>query len=223
VTLRSAVSITSGQVTLGDIFEGAGAAARVPVAQAGGATVVLDAGRVQSLARQNGLEWANAAGVRRIIARAEAAPASAGATRANAQVLAYARPINAGEIIAPEDLVWAKAVGAPADAPADADSVIGKAAKRPLRMGAPVALRDISAPAVIKKDEVIAVAFEDGGVRLVLQAKAMQSAAEGETFNALNTASKKVIQAIATGPGEAVVGPAAADLRQARLSTSQLR
>jgi len=225
VTLRPDPSISSGQVTLGDLFDGAGGSARVAVAQATGDTVVLDAGRVQMLARQHGLEWDNAQGLRRIIARAGGSTSAATATaaRGNTQVLAYARPLNPGELIGPEDLVWAKAVGAPADAPSDPEAIIGKAAKRPLREGAPAAMRDVSAPAVIKKDEVIAVAFEADGVRLVLQAKAMQAAALGDTFNALNPSSKKTIQAIATGPGEAVVGPAAADLRQAQLTTSALR
>ncbi|HEX8232557.1 MAG TPA: flagellar basal body P-ring formation chaperone FlgA [Caulobacteraceae bacterium] len=224
VSLRPDVSITSGQVTLGDLFDGAGGASRVAVAQVTGPSVVLDAGRVQSLARQHGLQWDNAQGVRRIIARAGAPISSAASpTRGNTQVLAYARPINAGELIGPEDLVWTKAVGGPADAPSDPEAIIGKAAKRPLREGSPAAMRDVSAPALIKKDEVIAVAYEADGIRLVLQAKAMQAAALGDSFNAMNPASKKIVQAVATGPGEAVVGPAAAGLRQAQFSTSALR
>ena len=210
VELRDGVAVQNGRLTLGDLFDGAGAASRVVVATAQpGSNVVLDAGRLQVVARANGLQWANAQGLRRVIARADGAGAASGAQAGNRTVLMYARSIAAGEIVQPEDLVWGKAVGAPADAPRDADAVIGKAAKRPLREGAAVAGRDVAAPQIIKKDEVVTVAFESGGIRLTLQAKAMSGAALGETFNVVNPASRKVVQALAIGPGEAVVGPAA--------------
>ncbi len=208
VELRDQVAISGGRLTLGDLFDGAGAASKVVVATAApGSNVVLDAARLLVVARANGLQWSNAQGLRRVIARADAAGGTAAA--GNRTVLMYARSIAAGEIVQPEDLVWGKAVGAPADAPRDADAVIGKAAKRPLREGAAVAQRDIAAPQIIKKDEVVSVAFEADGIKLTLRAKAMTGAALGETFNVVNPTSRKVVQALAIGPGEAVVGPAA--------------
>ncbi|MGZ8363894.1 MAG: flagellar basal body P-ring formation chaperone FlgA [Caulobacteraceae bacterium] len=223
VSLRADVALSNGRVTLGDIFDGAGAASRVVVATGTGASVVLDAGRVQSLASANGLTWANEQGVRRIIARAGASPsvsrASASPAGVNRSILAYARNIATGEIVQPEDLVWAKAAAAPADAPRDAGAVIGKAAKRPLREGAASSMRDVSAPAVIKKDEIISVAFAVDGIRLVLQAKAMSAAAQGETFTAMNPGSKKIIQVVATGPSEAVVGPEAQAARSTQFAS----
>ena len=70
-------------------------------------------------------------------------------------------------------------------------------------------MRDVSAPQVIKSGDVIAVAFESGGIRLVLQARAMGAAAAGEPLNVMNPSSRKVIQVVAVGPAEAAVGPAA--------------
>ena len=57
---------------------------------------------------------------------------------------------------------------------------------------------------VIRKDDVVTVTYADAGVSLVLQAKALQSAAVGEAFSVVNPASKKVLQAVALGPAEAV-------------------
>jgi flagella basal body P-ring formation protein FlgA len=209
VTLRGDLGVANGRLTLGDVFEGAGAASRVVVATgAPGTNLVLDAGRLQMIAQANGLEWSNPQGLRRVIARADAAGAS-GPVAGNRSVLLYARSLAAGEIVQPEDLVWGKAAGAPSDAPRDADAVIGKAAKRPLREGAAAAMRDVSAPQVIKAGDVIAVAFEDSGIRLVLQAKAMTGAAAGESLNVMNPNSRKIIQVVAVGPGEAAVGPSA--------------
>jgi flagellar basal body P-ring formation protein FlgA len=216
VTLRAQTTDADGIVTLGDLFEGAGEAGNVPVARKAAASIILDAAAVQAAASRSGLDWANAQGIRRIVVTSGAAPAAV-AARGNVEVLTYARSLSAGEIVGPSDLVWAKVAAAPADAPSDADGVIGLAAKRPLRAGAAVSARDVSAPQVIKSGELIAVSYSDGAITLTLQAKALSNAALGETLKVQNLDSKKVLQAVAAGPGEAVVGPAAAQLKSARV------
>ena len=125
------------------------------------------------------------------------------------QALAYARNIAAGEIVGAADMVWSDNAVAPADAPGDPDAVIGMVARRPLRAGAAVQSRDLSNPLVIKRDDTISVAFEAAGISLLLQGKALKDAAVGESVQVLNTQSKKVIDAVATGPGKAAVGPRA--------------
>jgi flagella basal body P-ring formation protein FlgA len=218
VILRAEVTDDDGRVTLGELFEGAGAASGIVVANRAGPTVVLDAQAVQAVARRNGLFWDNPQGFRRIVVRggpSGPAAASAPAARGNVEVLTYARSINAGEIVQPQDLTWAKMAGAPADAPADADAVIGLAAKRPLRAGAAVSQRDVSAPQVIKAGDVVTVTWSDGYVTLTMQGKAMRAATLGETVPVQNPVSKKVIEALATGPGQAVTGPEAQRLKAA--------
>jgi flagella basal body P-ring formation protein FlgA len=67
------------------------------------------------------------------------------------------------------------------------------------------------------------VTYHDEGISLVLQGKAMADAAGGEPIAIENTTSKKVIQAVATGPDQAVVGPEAEAIRAAQAVTpSQL-
>lgn len=215
VTLKADPVDADGMITLGDLFDGAGAAGKIPVAAKPGASAVLDAAAVQGAARRAGLEWANAEGFRRIVVRGAptAGPGAAGAARANVEVLTYARSLSAGEIVQPQDLVWAKVAAAPSDAPGDADAVIGLAARRPLRAGAAVSARDVSAPQVIKAGEMITVTYDNDGISLALQAKAMAGAALGDSFAVQNIASKKIIQAVASGPGQALVGPAADQLK----------
>jgi flagella basal body P-ring formation protein FlgA len=218
VALKTATYDADGIVTLGDLFDGAGSAARTPVASRTGASVVLNALAVQAAARRAGLDWANAEGLKTIVVSggAAGAPAAAAAARGNVDVLTYARNIAAGEVIAPEDLVWGKAAAAPSDGPRDPDAMIGLAARRPLRAGAAALAHDVSAPQVIKAGEIITVTFEADGIALSLQGKALAAAGVGETLNVENTQSKKTIQALAIGPGQAVVGPAAGDLKAAR-------
>ena len=55
VTLKGDVTDADGLVTLGDLFDGAGAAAKVPVAARTGQTLMLNAAAVQNAARRAGL------------------------------------------------------------------------------------------------------------------------------------------------------------------------
>jgi flagella basal body P-ring formation protein FlgA len=237
VSLKADTASSEAVVTLGDLFDGAGAAGRVAVAQRNGSTVVLDAAQVQAAARRAGLDWDNAEGLRKIIvhagigapslATAQATPAAAiagqPAARGNVGVLTYVRSLNAGEIVQASDLAWAKAVAAPADSPSDPDQVIGMAAKRPLRAGAIVASRDVGSAVVVKMGDVVVVSYETQGISLTLEGKAMGSAGVGETLQVQNPLSKKVIQATVTGPGTAVVGPAALEMKSARTARYAVR
>src|SRR4051812_14110647 len=83
VTLKADTADADGTVTLGDLFDGAGQAAGVPVATRQGATVALNAASVQLAARRAGLDWANAEGLRTIVVHA--GPALAGASAAAAK------------------------------------------------------------------------------------------------------------------------------------------
>lgn len=219
VSLRSDTTDADGRITLGELFDGAGAASEVVVATRVGPSAVLDAGAIQIAARRAGLDWANSNGVRRIIVRQGSDSGLAGASRGNVEVLAYARSLATGEMVQPEDLVWIKVAASPSDAPRDADDLIGMTVKRPLRQGAAASLRDVSTPQVIKAGDIVAVTYEDDGVALTLQGKAMAAGAVGESLMVQNTASKKIIETVVTGPGSTAVGPQAMRLKANRNNT----
>lgn len=98
VTLKSNPVDSDGRVTLGDLFDGAGAAADVVVGTRAGPSIVFEAGQLQSLARQSGLDWANPSGLRRVVVRnatvapASAPPAPVSVAAANAPPVVAARP-----------------------------------------------------------------------------------------------------------------------------------
>ena len=219
VSLRPDTTDSDGRVTLGELFDGAGAASDVVVAARVGPSVVLDASQLQISARRAGLDWSNPNGLRRVIVRQGSDGGLAGAPRGNVEVLAYARSLAAGEIVQPEDLVWVKVAAGASDAPRDADDLIGMTAKRPLRQGSAASLRDVSTPQVIKAGDIVAVTYEDDGVALTLQGKAMANGAVGESLMVQNTASKKIIETVVTGPGSTAVGPQAMRLKANRNPT----
>ena len=212
-----------GPITLGDLFDNAGAAAPVVIGSPApvGQSAVLDAGAVQRLARQHGLDWNNTAGVQRIAVLSVAA----GAERPGrtVEVLTYARSLMTGDVIQPADLGYANVpiFAIAPSAPRDAEDVIGKTAARPLRAGTPVSTRDVAAPLVIKRDDMVQVAYDSDGVSLTMQGKAMAPAAVGDPVSVINLTSKKIIQAVASGPDQAVVGPEAQRLRAANAGAVQ--
>ncbi len=69
VTLKANPVDADGQVTFGDLFDGAGGAANVVVGRRSGPSVVFEAGQLQALAMQSGLQWANPSGLRRVVVR----------------------------------------------------------------------------------------------------------------------------------------------------------
>lgn len=224
VTLKANPVDADGRVTLGDVFDGAGAAAAgVVVATRVGPSVVFDAGQLQAQALRAGLQWDNPRGLSRVVVRAaDAAPAasavstgSSARSGATVEILTYARNLAAGDVIQPEDVVWTtvQAHQASGGAPTDAEKVIGLTARRALRSGAAVAVRDLTAPQVIARNDMVEVAFISGGVKLTVTGRATRNAAAGEPVPIVNTASGRTIDAVAVGPGRAVAGPAAQTAR----------
>ncbi|MCA6267759.1 MAG: flagellar basal body P-ring formation protein FlgA, partial [Phenylobacterium sp.] len=84
---------------------------------------------------------------------------------------------------------------------------IGKIARRPLREGALVSARDVSAPVVIQAGDLVTVTYQNGGVSLALEVKALDAGAVGDVISLQNLSSRKTIQAVVMGPGQAATGP----------------
>lgn len=218
VSLVDGPTDDDGVVTLGELFDNAGLASGVRVGTRTAATVVLDAAQVQIIARRNGLEWANPAGVRRIIVRSGGSGGGASLTpvvqtrgAATVEVLTYARSIATGETIQPEDVVWTtvQAHQAPSDGPDDAEAVIGLSARRALRSGAAVRSADLTRPQVIARGDMVDVTYEAGGISLTLRGRALEAATVGEAFRVQNIESGRTIEVVAVEPGRALAGPAA--------------
>ncbi len=175
VSLKANPVDSDGRVTLGDLFDGAGAASDVVVGTRAGPSIVFEAGQLQSLARQSGLDWANPSGLRRVVVRnAAAAPAPAPPASVSASVANAAPPVVA-------------------------------ARPQPARAGL--------AERVIARNDMVEVAYEVGGVRLTITGRAEGNAAVGQRLAVRNLQSNRTIDAVAIGPGLALAGPAAQDVR----------
>ena len=219
VVLRSAPTDADGRITLGELFEGAGNAAHVVVGHRSGASAVLDAGQVQLAARRAGLDWSNPTGLRRIVVREGAGVSAttnvAARPGATVEVLTLTRSLAANEVIQPEDVAWApvQAHLAPAGGPQDAEEVIGMSARRALRAGQPISARDLSAPVVIARNDMVEVLYQDAGIELTITGRAQRQAAIGDVVQVMNLQSNRTIEAVAVAPGRAIAGPSAQAMR----------
>jgi flagella basal body P-ring formation protein FlgA len=95
VTLKANPVDSDGRVTLGDVFDGAGAASNVVIGSRAGPSIVFEAGQLQSLARQSGLDWAHPAGLRRVVVRSAAAAPSAASPAPPSSAAADPAPVSA--------------------------------------------------------------------------------------------------------------------------------
>jgi flagella basal body P-ring formation protein FlgA len=232
--------VARGYITLGDLFENTGdAAAKVVVIHAPppGLEAVLEATEIQMLARREGLDWSNAQGLAHITVQSlpggsqgSAASSFRGKTRPSrrlpsdasgpreSRTLVYARSLGPGEIVDASDLQWSSDAVAGDDALDTPSQAIGKSARHAVRAGAPVQAYDLASPKLIHAGDAVEVAYENDGVVLTLEAKAMSDATLGDTVEVINPSSKKTIEAVASAPGRALVGPRADALKAAMLS-----
>jgi flagella basal body P-ring formation protein FlgA len=230
--------VARGFITLGDLFENANeTAAKVVVIHAppAGLDAVLEAAEIQMLARREGLDWSNARGLVHITVaslptggqNSRSASAHTGARAphrplgdeaAQDRILVYARNLATGEILGPSDLQWSVDAVSPGDGVDNPALAIGKSARHPVRAGAPVEAYDLTSPKLIHAGDAVEVAYENDGIILTLEAKAKSDATLGETVEVTNTSSNKTIEAVASAPGRAVVGPVADALKASMLS-----
>lgn len=177
LALRANTTDADGRITLGDLFVNAGAAANVQVGTREGASAVLDAGIVQTMAARAGVYWDNPRGLRRIIVTQG--------------------PDGDGSAPVPQTANVTSATAWPASASPGSGAV------------------------VVRRNDPVAVTWSSGGLSLTLSGEAQRDAAVGDLVQILNPASKKMIDAVITGPGTAISGPAAERFRSQMLLSSR--
>ncbi|PHR60900.1 MAG: flagella basal body P-ring formation protein FlgA [Robiginitomaculum sp.] len=87
------------------------------------------------------------------------------------------------------------------------DDLIGKEVRRSLIPAKALRQHDLKTPDVVKKGELISIAYELPGLRLTARGKVLSNAALGDTVRAVNLQSSRTIEILITGPGKAVAVP----------------
>lgn len=213
--LREAPMAAGDMVTVGDIFDGAGAAAATPLSRAprAGTTLAFDARVLAARLRALGLVWSPPPGVSRIVVNGVGAAAPV-ATAAR-EIAVLTRQIAAGEEITAADVAFLEVSAAPGGALTDPADLIGRAARRALAPDRPVRAADLRTPVLVRKGGPVTLVYEIGGVRVTARGRALADAGAGEAVKVVNIQSNRTIDAVAEADGLARVAGAPAPFRSA--------
>lgn len=115
------------------------------------------------------------------------------------------RPLARGDVIRESDIEWTRLASdrVRADMLTRTEAMVGQAARRSLREGAPLRAMDVEAPVMIARGDTVALVYRSGPLILTARARALQDAAEGELARFVNLQSNRTIEAIADAPGRA--------------------
>ena len=79
----------------------------------------------------------------------------------------------------------------------------------------------LNGPVAVKRSEMVSVTWTQNGLSLTLSGPAQKDGAIGDVIQVQNPSSKKMIDAVVTGPGRAVSGQAAAQIRNQTFLSSR--
>lgn len=85
------------------------------------------------------------------------------------------------------------------------DELVGMTPRRSLNTDQVILSTDIEAPILVKRNDIISITFKNGPIQLSTKGRAVSQGAKGDVVQIMNNSSKKVIEAIVTGPQQAIV------------------
>ena len=125
-----------------------------------------------------------------------------------AQIPVPKRLISAGDVISADDLEW-QAVHLSrlsGNSLTDAEQLVGRMAKRPLKAGQILRQSDVAVSPVIRKNDLIRLVVKTGQMTLSVQGKAMQDAALGQAIRVININSNRQLSGTVVDAGTVAVG-----------------
>jgi flagella basal body P-ring formation protein FlgA len=125
-----------------------------------------------------------------------------------AQIPVPKRLISAGDIISADDLEWQPVhlTRLSGNSLTDAEQLVGRMAKRPLKAGQILRQSDVAVSPVIHKNDLIRLVVRTGQMTLSVQGKALQDAALGQTIRVINVNSNRQLSGTVVDAGTVAVG-----------------
>lgn len=134
------------------------------------------------------------------------------------------RPIARGDVVRASDLrfqdvPYSRTVGTPTLI--ETADIIGQAARRSLRAGAPINPDDLTEPLMVERQELVTLIYRHGALALTVRARAMDEGAEGQSIDVMNLQSNRIVRGVVAGHGIVhVLGPMQDIAASTRLSLS---
>jgi flagella basal body P-ring formation protein FlgA len=164
---------------------------------------------IESLAYEPASGRFTAALVAPAFGRPETTRTVSGRAYALADIPVLSHRMTPGDTITDADLAW---ITMPADRIAatvviDAEDLIGKTPRRPIRQETPIRVTDLATAVAVIKGSLIMIALQTPNMQLSVQGRALQNGAIGETVRVMNTTSNRTVEAVVISPTEVAVLP----------------
>jgi len=136
--------------------------------------------------------------------------------------VAVDHPVERGEVLKASDLtVLRRPKTTDGSVLTDSKAAVGLAARHALRPAQPLAAADLMKPEIVQRNATVTIVYQAPGVTLTLRGQAQEAGALGDTINILNGESKRVVQAVISGPDRVTVGPVTTRLVNNAASSSE--
>jgi flagellar basal body P-ring formation protein FlgA len=123
-----------------------------------------------------------------------------GTATATVDALAVDHPIERGQVIKASDVTVLRRPKTDTAAVTDMNAVVGLAARHPLQPNQPLGTADLMKPEIVQRNNTVTIVYQAPGVTLTLRGQAQESGALGDTISVMNSESKRVVQAVVSGP-----------------------
>jgi flagella basal body P-ring formation protein FlgA len=124
--------------------------------------------------------------------------------QAEAGSLVAARMVRSQSILGPGDI--AESPDAVPGALTDPEAALGLEARVMLYPGRPIRAQDLGPPALVERNQVVALIFSRHGLSIVTDGRALDRAAAGERVRVMNLTSKTTVSGVVTESGDVMVG-----------------
>jgi flagellar basal body P-ring formation protein FlgA len=121
--------------------------------------------------------------------------------------LTVTHPVERGAVLNASDLAILRRPKDDSGPLTDIAAATGLAARHPLRPGQPLTSADVMKPEIVARNDIVTIVYQAPGVMLTLRGQAQDAGALGDTIGVINAESKRVVQAVVSGPGQVSVGP----------------
>ncbi|WP_323035456.1 flagellar basal body P-ring formation chaperone FlgA [Pararhodobacter sp.] len=126
------------------------------------------------------------------------------ASAAQADVLLAARTMRAGTAIGPGDVILDSGT-APLGAATLLDEAIGQETRVTLYAGRPIPLASLGPPALVERNQLVTLMFQQGGLNIRADGRALGRGAEGDEVRIMNLGSRSTVFGIVAGPALVIV------------------
>jgi flagellar basal body P-ring formation protein FlgA len=120
--------------------------------------------------------------------------------------VAVDQPVERGAVLKASDLTILRRPKDDSGALSDPEAVVGLAARHALRPNQPLTASDVMKPEVVARNDTVTIVYQAPGVMLTLRGQAQGGGALGDTIGVLNVESKRIVQAVVSGPDRVTVG-----------------